>query len=117
MIFEISIIVVSVTFVVLAVYLILTLVQVRRTARAAEALLIETRGLASETHHVFRIISRGVQMLSALTDGCGALRVFKSVAKGDLLKPIVFLAAIVKGLSVGLKILRRETQKGGDDHV
>ena len=43
MIFEICIIVVSITFVVLAVYLILTVVQIKRTARAAENLLPETR--------------------------------------------------------------------------
>ncbi|HLC26862.1 MAG TPA: DUF948 domain-containing protein [bacterium] len=117
MIFEICIIVVSITFVVLAVYLILTVVQMKRMARAAEHLLTETRELASETHHLFRGVSRGIHALRVLTDSCGALRVFKPVVKDDLLEPIVFLAALVKGLRVGLKILHKESQKRGDDHV
>lgn len=117
MIFEISVIVVSITFVVLVVYLVCTLVQVRRTARAAEEMLTETKELASQTRQVMKGVSRGVHVLGALGDSIGAVRGFKAIRTGNIVKQIVYLPAIVKGFGVGLSVLLKRLRKGGDDHV
>lgn len=116
MIYEIVVVVVSVAFVVLVIYTICTLVQIKKTAREAEQLFAETRGMASRTRQLFRDASVGMRVLGAWGGRCGALRALAPLVKGDLVNLVVYLSAVAKGLGVGLSVLRKESEKGGDDH-
>lgn len=130
MLYEILAVVVSIAVLVLVIYLIPMVIQLKRTARSAERffngadenlmpLLIELKETASQANKISSGAREGVDkvvsFLEAIEDIGKTIKSLNSAVRGSSSSFLISLVALGVGIRKGLKVFIKGLLKGGDD--
>jgi len=131
LIYEILAVVVSIAIVVLVIYLIPTISQIKRTAGSIERffnsisddlrpLLADLRETATQANKISSVAREGVDKINIFLEAVGdigrTIRSANSVIRGSSGSVLIYLAALGVGIRKGLKVFINGLLRGGDNN-
>ncbi len=105
----------AVAVVVLVIYLIPTVIQIKNTARSAEKLFDELRETASQTNAISAEVRKGVSKAAGFMDAVGEVGGTIKAVNSILKVNVIQVASAIVGIKTGLKVLLKGLKGGSSD--
>lgn len=131
MLYEILAVIISIAILVLIIYLIPMINQLKKTARSAERffnsieedlrpLIVELKETATQANKISSVVREGVDkiniFLETVEDIGKTIKLVNSAVRNSSSSFLISLAALGVGIRKGLKVFLKELFKGGDNN-